>query len=232
MWDLQSADARLAEFRHGNQPVTSVAFNDDGKRLASAGDDGEVKLWSLDPPTAPALIATLKGHHGRVWSVAFSPDGRLASGGDDQTVQLWSIEDPSKPMRTLYGHEFWVGSVAFSPSGKLLAAGGYDRTIRLWDTDKLSTTDEFENDPLVLRGHQQSVTSVAFSPDGKLLASGSTDNTVRIWTLELEALANRVCSKVSRNLSWEEWEKAMGLGVKYQCTCSELKRGEGVPEDA
>ncbi len=232
LWDLQSADARLAEFRHGNQPVTSVAFNDDGKRLASAGDDGEVKLWSLDPPTAPALIATLKGHHGRVWSVAFSPDGRLASGGDDQTVQLWSIEDPSKPMRTLYGHEFWVGSVAFSPSGKLLAAGGYDRTIRLWDTDKLSTTDEFENDPLVLRGHQQSVTSVAFSPDGKLLASGSTDNTVRIWTLELEALANRVCSKVSRNLSWEEWEKAMGLGVKYQCTCSELKRGEGVPEDA
>ena len=233
LWNLQSGDPRLAEFTHGGQSVTSVAFNNDGTLLASGSDDAEVKLWSLESPDRPKLIATLKGHDGRVWSVAFSPDGRhLASGGDDHTVQLWRIEDPSKPMRTLFGHEFWVGSVAFSPSGKLLATGGYDRTIRLWDLDKLSEQDEFDDDPLVLRGHQQSVTSVAFSPDGKLLASGSTDNTVRIWTLELEALADRVCSKVSRNLSWEEWEKAMGLGVKYQSTCSELKRGEGVPEDA
>ena len=73
---------------------------------------------------------------------------------------------------------------------------------------------------------------MAFSPRGRFLVSGSTDNAVRIWTLELEELANRVCSKVSRNLSQEEWEKSIGLGVKYQRTCPDLPPGEGVPEDA
>jgi WD40 repeat protein len=238
LWDLAPGDGRPVEFRHSDRPVTCVAFGNHGKLLASGGDDADVKLWSFDPHGAPELIATLQGHDSRVWSVGISPDGRyLASGGDDRTVQLWQIDDPSKlvsnnPVRTLSGHEFWVGSVAFSPDGRFLAAGGYDRTIRLWDLLKLFDPDEFNDDPLVLRGHQQSVTSVAFSPRGRFLVSGSTDNTVRIWTLELEELANRVCSKVSRNLSREEWEKSIGLGVRYQCTCPDLPRGEGVLQDA
>src|ERR1019366_3688743 len=73
--------------------------------------------------------------------------------------------------------------------GCVLATAGRDKTLN--------------DDPLVLRGHQQSVTSVAFSPRGRFLVPGSTDNTVRIWTLDLEELADRVCSKVSRNLSRE-----------------------------
>ena len=57
--------------------VTSVAFSPDGKRLASAGHDGTVKVW--DAATGQETL-TLKGHTGRVTSVAFSPDGkRLAS---------------------------------------------------------------------------------------------------------------------------------------------------------
>jgi WD40 repeat protein len=92
--------------------------------------------------------------------------------------------------------------------------------------------DQVNDEPLILRGHQQSVTSVAFSPDEKLLASGSNDSTVRIWTLDLEQLAGRVCSKVSRNLTWEEWERSIGLGIPYQCTCPRLPRGDGVPKNA
>jgi WD40 repeat protein len=70
-----------------------------------------------------------------------------------------------------------VMSVVFSPDGKLIASGGHDATVRLWNTD----TGQPIGPPLT--GHTDQVVSVTFSPGGHRLVSGSADGTVRVWDL-------------------------------------------------
>jgi WD40 repeat protein len=67
-----------------------------------------------------------------------------------------------------------VSCVAFAPDGKLVASGGGDNEVRLWDPDTGQTLRRF-------RGHRETIYRVAFSPDGKRLASGSTDGDLRLW---------------------------------------------------
>src|SRR5712692_3228085 len=111
---------------------------------------------------------------GRVFSVAFSPDGKtLAAGSWDGAVRLWEVAS-GKELRQFDKQQAPVRSVAFSPDGKMLACGGEGSAIVLWDP---ATAKELRR----LVGHRGPITFVLFSPDGKLLASKGYDQTLRLW---------------------------------------------------
>jgi WD40 repeat protein len=165
--------------------VTSLAFDLDGKILASGGGDGTVRLWDLKDPGAEPIV--FSGHKRWVRSVAFSPDGEtLASGGDDQEVRLWDASRPNAEPVVLSGHKGTVRSVVFSPDGETLASGGDDQVVRLWDLKDPAA------EPVLLSGHQGTIRSVAFSPEGETLASASMDATVRLWDLKDPSAQPRV----------------------------------------
>jgi WD40 repeat protein len=71
-------------------------------------------------------------------------------------------------------HPAGLQCVAFSPDGTVLAAGGKNGLLVLWDAAA-------GRQRATLRGHTDTVLAVAFSPDGKVLASASSDSTVKLW---------------------------------------------------
>ncbi|HSL29219.1 MAG TPA: WD40 repeat domain-containing protein, partial [Anaerolineales bacterium] len=127
---------------------------------------------------ASPIRMTLRGHETKVYSAAFSPDGKqLASIGDDGTTIVWDANTGQELMRlpgsTQPTDLFTEQRIAYSPDGKLLAA---------CDSDQLKVYDPVSGKLLrTLSGHQQDVISVTFSLDGTYLATGSVDTTVRIW---------------------------------------------------
>ncbi len=164
-----------------NRGVFSLAFTPDSKILVSAQDD-QIHLRELQN----FQCYQLRGHQGRIRSVAFSSyvsscggTLTLASGSADRTIKLWDIQNfnDGKEIRTLKEHENWVLSVVFSPDGKTLASGGEDNTIRVWNVNTGACKR-------VIMGHSHWVCAIAFNPkDSNTIACGNADSTVKLWNV-------------------------------------------------
>ncbi|GAA5905794.1 hypothetical protein JCM8208_000901 [Rhodotorula glutinis] len=175
--------------------ISSVKFSPDGKWLVTAAAEPSIHLHSLP---SFSLHRTFSSHTGGISDVCFSADSTLlASASDDRTVRVWEV-DPALPLvgpgarpqhpggmvgdatraeeaaRVLHGHLTAVFCVAWSPRGDLVASGGVDETVRVWDVQKGRCMR-------VLPAHSEPVSAVQFSRDGTMLVSCSWDGYIRIW---------------------------------------------------
>ncbi|MEU3856639.1 hypothetical protein AB0F03_04550 [Streptomyces sp. NPDC028722] len=182
-----------------------MAFSPDGRTLASAGEDGAVRLTAVADRRRTRRLAVLDGHATGAFSVAFSPDGRTlaTAGGGHAPVRLWSLADPRRPapLAGLSGHTDVVGSVAFSPDGRTLASASDDRTVRLWSVDRPAHPTALTT----LTGHGTAVSSVAFSPDGTVLASGGFDATVRLAGTDQAGVIAHACAHTGPRITRAQW---------------------------
>ncbi|MFB2892327.1 WD40 repeat domain-containing protein [Aerosakkonemataceae cyanobacterium BLCC-F50] len=148
--------------------ISALAFSHDGK-IASASEDGMIKVWSLQPGQVGRVLHNFTEHQGQISAIAFSPDGQtLVSSSMDKTIKIWDL----KTNKLRYSLPVSASDVAISPDGTTLASTNL-RNITLWN---LSDGKQINNLP----GHTGLVSSLVFNLDGKLV-SGSRDSTIRIW---------------------------------------------------
>ena len=197
LWNMRTGQCTTTIQGYSNS-IYAIASSTKHQLIASGHEDQTIKLWklnrqSLTEDTSPHYpFQTLRGHTGRVLSVAFSPDEQiLASGSPDHTVRLWN-HHTGDCLRTLRGHISWVWAIAFHPNSKLIASVSYDHSIRIWDVETGDCLQTFKD-------HASAVLAVAFSPDGKWLVTGGYQQTIKLWNPEtwecvytLKAHLNRI----------------------------------------
>lgn len=154
-------------------PVTALAFNGDGRRLAVSGYR-EVLIWNTAEGT---LARRLQGMPERITSLAWHPQRNLlavAGGTPGQWGTVALIDVANKySVRFLCDLPELVLDIDFAKDGNLLAAGCGDRALRLFDT----STGKTEK---VLRLHADWIQAVAFNPAGTRLVTASRDRTARV----------------------------------------------------
>jgi WD40 repeat protein len=111
----------------------------------------------------------------------------------DANAMSWTIETVNARAQIL--------AAAYRPDGKLLATGGFDNTIRIWDTTNGKLVRMLVGDP---------VGSLAWSRDGKLLAAGWHKNTV-LWEVDTGRLLRRLPLGASgqQSLGWSPNENVL-----------------------
>jgi len=115
-FDLRWAIPQTGEGHGHTGAVTAVATA--RGRVVTGGEDGSVRVWDR---VSRRLLRVLRGHHGWVYTVAFSPSSDLiASAGDDAVIRLWSATTGCL-VGMLTGHTKRIRSLAFDSGGRRLA---------------------------------------------------------------------------------------------------------------
>lgn len=178
IWDLESGLTRFVLPGHPNG-VVALAFSPDNRILATGGNDGVVHLWDVG---TGKVRRTLTGLGGVARGIFVTRDGTLVTATSNGQIRLYN-PDTGDLKQSMPGPLIPINSAALSSDSAVLALGGVDGNLYLW---QLGT----ERPPQVLAAPGGQIASLAFSPDNRILAAAGGGGLLSAGKLELWSTAD------------------------------------------
>lgn len=183
--------------------VTAVTVSHDGMFIASASNDGTIRVW--DEKSGNCIASPLENFEGsyrfmaslppksyfevlkhKISSIVFSPDDKRIIAAGPGSIKVVDVESGSR-IASHYGDfkQNKVCPVAISYDGELCArvSAIAPEAFEIWDIESGRTVAG----PFI--GHTEQVSSLSFTRDGRYIASGSADNSIRVWKVQTRLLA-------------------------------------------
>ncbi|EIW76877.1 WD40 repeat-like protein [Coniophora puteana RWD-64-598 SS2] len=203
LWDARTGKPTKSPFRGHRGFVMCLTWSPDSTRIISGSYDYTVRVW--DASNGQILFkGALYAHKSRLWSVAYSPDGKhfaSADAGTPPRVQIWDArtgkaslplisankhssfkqyaeEHSGKPDRSSDPGKMKAGAAILAamwfPDCQRFASAGEEPLVRIWDAQTGFQVGD-------MAGHRESVNALSISADGTKLATASDDRTVLIF---------------------------------------------------
>ncbi|WP_236791607.1 NB-ARC domain-containing protein [Amycolatopsis sp. GM8] len=171
VWDVEAAKV-LRSFKATEFAKTSEEFGDDnslvgGKAIGFFAD--RWKTWDFLPEARTGLDPATSS----LFGVAVDRNGKWAARLESAGLSVYDLTEPTRPPRMLH-QPTDLSTAVFSPDGSILATGGRDGVIILWNVPGWRPRAQ-------IGAHLSEINALSFSPDGSVLASASDDGTVRLW---------------------------------------------------
>lgn len=178
--------------------VTSVQWCDKGDLLAVGTNRGITQIWDV---TAQKKVRDLTGHTSRVGCLAWNAD-TICSGSRDRTIIHRDIRAPdTETGRKMTHHRQEVCGLKWSPDKQLLASGGNDNQLLVWNLRRPEPIQTYNQ-------HNAAVKALAWSPHhhGLLVSGGGTaDRCLRFWnTLTAQPMQSVDTGSQVCNVAWSK----------------------------
>ncbi|KAG2007418.1 vegetative incompatibility protein HET-E-1 [Coprinopsis cinerea AmutBmut pab1-1] len=181
IWRADSGEVvQLGEAPEGSY-VSSVDFSNDGSYLGVGMGTGEVELWDVE---TGQKLRTMAGHVGQVGTLSWHGH-ILSSGCGDGSIWHHDVRMPRHKVMELLGHTGEVCGLKWRSDGELLASGGNDNVVNIWDGRVGDVAEGARGSAKwTKRNHTAAVKAVAWCPwQPSLLATGggTNDATIHVW---------------------------------------------------
>ena len=167
--------------QHGKE-LFCCAISSDNKCAYTGDSLGRIKVTDLETGDEEKNLE--KAHGNRIWKLVVSPDNGfvLTCSSTGKEVNVWESEF-LKPLQTLEGHTDSVFCLCVSSSSNLIASGGKDNCVCVYERKSEALLWETKR---VLEHHENTVYAVMFSRNDELLATASRDETINVYDVSAD----------------------------------------------